>query len=372
MFWNREEFLEHLCFGTSKREMVVELFGPLPGTADNWRKQGASDSEVNLSAFAWDRASIIGVPCNKGPLNDLQETVISESDSERIVRDTFGRTTILPRKVATISLPQDFPMETPGEWDKVHIWFRPDESRLARPDLQQCRAQRNAGGIVRFGIWGAYDFLRQLMGDENACFAVLEDPDAVRTILEDIGDMQAACIEKTLQEVPIDILFVHEDFAGKSGPLVGPTVVREVFNPYYRRMWELVRKGGARIFDLDSDGFVDPVVDALLDGGITCLHPLEPTGGTDIVNLRKRYGKRLILRGGIDKFALCRGRTAIDAELEYRLDSCLLGGGTMFGLDHRIPGEVSIDAYRYYVGQLRKRLQLPPVEAEEPGWCRMA
>lgn len=210
------------------------------------------------------------------------------------------------------------------------------------------------------------------MGDENACIAVLEDPDAVRTILSDIGDMQAACLSETLQHVPVDILFVHEDFAGKSGPLVGPNVIREIFNPYYHRMWQLACTGGARIFDLDSDGFVDPVVDALLDGGINCLHPVEPTGGTDIVKLRKRYGKRLILRGGIDKFALCKGAAAIDAELAHRLDPCLLGGGTMFGLDHRIPSAVTIDAYRYYVRQLRRRLGLPPVEADESGWCRMA
>lgn len=372
MFWHREAFLEHLCFGNSDREMVVELFGPLLGTAERWREQGATESEIDLSAFAWDRASIISVPCNKGPLNDLEETVICESASEKVVRDVFGRTTILPKKVATISLPQDFPMETADEWDSLRHWFRPEECRIDSDALSRCRTQQEAGGVVRFGIWGAYDILRQLMGDENACIAVLEDPDAVEAILADIGDMQASCLEKTLQTGAIDILSVHEDFAGKSGPLVGPKVVRDVFNPYYRRMWELAKRGGARIFDLDSDGYVDPVVDALLEGGINCLHPVEPAGGTDMVSLRKRYGKRLILRGGIDKFALCRGRAAIDAELEYRLDPALLGGGTMFGLDHRIPREITIEAYRYYVQQLRKRLKLPPVEEDENGWCRMA
>ena len=137
-------------------------------------------------------------------------------------------------------------------------------------------------------------------------------------------------------------------------------------------MWEIASRGGARIFDLDSDGFVDPVIDALLEGGINCLHPVEPGGGSDMVGLRKKYGKRLILRGGIDKFALTRGKTAIDEELEYRLDPCLRGGGTVFGLDHRIPSEVPLEAYRYYVRQLRRLLDLPPAELDEAGWCRMA
>jgi len=372
MFWERNTFLQHLCYERSGREMAVELFGPLLGTVERWREQGATDEEINLTAFAWDRADIVHIPCRLGPLSGLTETVIRESDTEKVVRDAFGRTAILPKKVATLSLPQDFPMETAGDWEHVRHWFRPDDSRLDESELDSCLSRRDAGGVVRFSIWGAYDILRQLMGDEAACMEVLEDPDAVRIILSEIADMQASCLEGVLRKVPIDILFVHEDFAGKSGPLIGPNVIRELFNPYYRRMWDIARGGGARIFDLDSDGFVDPVVDALLDGGINCLHPLEPAGGTDMVRIRKRYGRRLILRGGIDKFALCRGRAAIDAELDHRLDPSLMGGGTMFGLDHRIPGEVTIDAYRYYVQQLRKRLRLPPVEDEEPGWCRMA
>jgi hypothetical protein len=202
--------------------------------------------------------------------------------------------------------------------------------------------------------------------------AVLEEPELVEDILQTIGDMQEICLEESLQTVPIDILFVHEDFAGKSGPLIGPGIIRDLFNPYYQRMWKIALAGGARIFDMDSDGYIDPVVDALLEGGINCMHPVEPTGGTDIVKLRKKYGSRLILRGGIDKFALSRGKAAIDAELDYRLDPCLRGGGTMFGLDHRIPSQVSIEAYRYYVQGLRRRLDLPPMEEEQSGWCRMA
>lgn len=372
MLWQQEAFLDHLCFGKSERELVVELFGPLIGTEDRWREQGASEEEINLTAFAWDQAHMVHAPVNTGPLSGIEESVLRESESERVVRDTFGRTMVLPKKSATIALPQDYPMEFPDKWDRIRHWFRFEPSRIDVSALAQCRQQRELGGIVRFNIWGAYDLLRQLMGDENACVAVLEDPDEVARILQDVGDMQARCLEVVLETTPVDILFVHEDFAGKSGPLVGPKVVRSLFNPYYRRLWEIARAGGARIFDLDSDGHVEPVVDALLDGGINCLHPIEPAGGTDMVKLRKRYGKRLILRGGIDKFALTRDRAAIDSELDYRLDPVLRGGGTMFGLDHRIPMEVSIEAYRYYVDGLRKRLGLPPCKQEEPGWCRMA
>ncbi|MEX0332366.1 MAG: uroporphyrinogen decarboxylase family protein [Puniceicoccaceae bacterium] len=372
MLWDRESYLSHLCFGPSDREMVVELFGLLIGTEELWRQQGASEAEIDLTAFAWDRVPRAQLPFNREPINDLEEVVLREDEKERVVRDIYGRITVLPKQVATISLPQGFPVEEPEDWDRIREWFCEDDSRTDPEALKRCADARNGGAVVTACIWGAYDILRQLMGDENACLSLYEEPAMVRNILETVGEMQARCLEQAIEISPVDILFVHEDFAGKSGPLVGPNHIRETFKPYYEQLWSIARSGGARLFDLDSDGYIDPVVDVLLECGINCLHPVEPGAGSDIVALRKQYGDRLTLRGGIDKFALTKGRAAIDEELTYRLDPCLRGGGTMFALDHRIPSRVTVEAYRYYVKRLRQLLDLPPMEADEPGWGRMA
>ncbi len=48
----------------------------------------------------------------------------------------------------------------------------------------------------------------------------------------------------------------------------------------------------------------------------------------------------------------------------------MLGGGTIFALDHRIPNGVSMENYRYYVKTGRELLNLPPISGE--GWERMA
>ena len=177
-------------------------------------------------------------------------------------------------------------------------------------------------------------------------------------------------IETVGKVVPIDAIHVHEDMAGKSGPLFGPVQIREFFKPYYRRVWDAAQAYGAKLFSQDSDGDISPIIDDLLDCGINCIYPIEPTGGNDIVELRKKYGKRLCLKGGIDKHALAKGKEATRAELEYRLAPHLRGGGTVFALDHRIPNGVHIDTYRYYVNLGREMLGLEPISGE--GWRRMA
>ena len=119
MLWNRDAYLSHLCFGSTNREMVVELFGLLIGTEELWQQQGATSREIDLTAFAWDRVARSNLEFNRNPINDLEEVVLEDNEKQRIVRDTFGRVTILPKQVATISLPQEYPVEEPKDWERI-------------------------------------------------------------------------------------------------------------------------------------------------------------------------------------------------------------------------------------------------------------
>ncbi len=74
----------------------------------------------------------------------------------------------------------------------------------------------------------------------------------------------------------------------------------------------------------------------------------------DIVHLRKEYGNRLAIKGGIDKHVLRQGKDAILKELEYKLQPLMRQGGMVFGLDHRIPSGTPLEAYRYYVKTARE------------------
>jgi uroporphyrinogen-III decarboxylase len=89
--------------------------------------------------------------------------------------------------------------------------------------------------------------------------------------------------------------------------------------------------------------------------------------------VRREYGERLALRGGIDKHVLRQGRDAIRRELEYKLlDPGLRAGGCVFSLDHRIPNGTPLEDYRYYVELGRELLGLPPLDPTRTGWGRMA
>ena len=213
--------------------------------------------------------------------------------------------------------------------------------------------------------------MKDILKDEfPAYIACYDEPELIRDILETIGDTFVRVMERVAEIVPIDCLSIHEDLAGKSGPLFGPIQMEEFIKPYYEKIWSCAHAHGATIFSVDSDGNIMPIIDNMLNYGVNCIYPCEPAAGMDMVKLREKYGKRVCFKGGIDKHVLRKDFAAIREELEYKMSAPMLGGGTVFALDHRIPNGVSLENYRYYVETGRKLLgrSMP----QGMGWERMA
>ena len=100
------------------------------------------------------------------------------------------------------------------------------------------------------------------MGEENLCIAYYENPELIHDILDTIGRTAQKVLDRVSARVQIDVLRVHEDLAGKSGPLAGPKQIEEFIKPYYRRIWDMLADRGAVLFDQDSDGDITSVIPA--------------------------------------------------------------------------------------------------------------
>jgi hypothetical protein len=391
----REEYLDYMTFRANERPLFTEIFGPLVGLKDEWRAQGASEGEIDMSAFRYRRPMWFNLPVNTGWLGG-EEQILEETNDYIIARDTYGRTVKLIKSSATLPLPLDHPVRTFDDWLRVKGKYvgpavsRPLEPRDAGPKgeratlnrqasllpgakgransssyksrlgpnwEQQARAAREAGQVISVSIPGGFDEPRQLMGEEALCVAFYEQPELIHDMLDTIGETAYQLLDYVSSVVPIDQLDVHEDFAGKSGPLIGPRQIDSFIKPYYRRIWDMLAARGARLFSIDTDGNANSVIPALLDAGINVMLPMEPAAGMDIVKLRERYGTRLAFVGGLDKHVLRRSRAEIEAELEYKLPPMLRSGGCLLGLDHRIPNGTPLEHYRFYIRKVWEILE---------------
>jgi uroporphyrinogen-III decarboxylase len=344
----REEFLAHMTFQDNLRPLFTEPFGPLIGLKEEWEEQGASPDELDFSAFRF-RAEARGyVPVNTGRMGGLEPLLLEETGDYIITRDDLGRTMKMVKGTATLPLPLDYPVRTMDDWLKIKPMYEFNEDRFSPGWEEQALAHLQAGKVLCSAIPGGFDEPRQLLGEERLCLAYYEQPELVHAILDTIGNTAFQVLERVTRVIEIDLLDVHEDMAGKSGPMAGPRQVRDFILPYYRRIWDMLKERGTLLFDQDSDGNMESVIPAFLDAGVNVMHPIEPAAGMDIVRLRQQYGQRLAFIGGLDKHVLRRGNEAIEAELNYKLPPLVHSGGCVLGLDHRIPNGTPLEGYRYY------------------------
>jgi uroporphyrinogen decarboxylase len=105
---------------------------------------------------------------------------------------------------------------------------------------------------------------------------------------------------------------------------------------------------------LHSCGDVNPFVPELVEIGMDALNPLEVKAGMDPVHLKKTFGDKLVLHGGINA-VLWDDLEAIEAEMTQVVPVLKESGGYIFSSDHSVPSSVSLEGFRYIV-ELAKKL----------------
>lgn len=370
---HKNDYLELMTFGHFERPMFAELFGPLVGLDSEWRTQGATPDEIGMIAFDWDYIPVVQCGANTGIFRGYEKKILEETSEHLIEQDELGRKMKICKGYSTQPLPMDFPVTDMESWLKVKKFYEFSEERIDWDHVEIVSKLQEKGHFVVGYIPGGFDTVRELMGDINGCLSYYLQPELLKDIMKTIQDTSIKVYERLTEKLIIDQLSVHEDMAGINGPMIGPDEVNEFIKPYFSAVWDLVSSRGTKLFDMDSDGDMSPLLDVLLESGLNSMHPFEPAAGMDIVEIRKKYGKRIAIRGGINKFSLTMGKEEIRKELEYKMQPFMQEqGGIVFGLDHRIVNGTTIENYRYYVNLGREILGLPALDSTRKGWARMA
>jgi uroporphyrinogen decarboxylase len=119
--------------------------------------------------------------------------------------------------------------------------------------------------------------------------------------------------------------------------MFSPQVMHKLFYPYLEELCHVLAEAGIKTV-FHTDGYVMDIADDLVACGIAGLNPLEPLAGNDIPELKRRYGDRLILVGGIDCSQTLPLGSVDDVRAAVRdlLDTCGRGGGLFIGSSSEI------------------------------------
>ncbi|MEW5815054.1 MAG: uroporphyrinogen decarboxylase family protein [Spirochaetota bacterium] len=284
----------------------------------------------------------------------FEEKIIEETECSVTKYNKFG---ILVKEIKeSSSMPQwiRFPVETREDFE--NLLSRLDGTLAERyPENWEeiVNDKKAQGQPLGFAVPGFLGFGRSLMGIERFSLASYDDPNLILDINRHALQFMKDISSRALNELTIDFVTIWEDMCYKGGMLVSPSFFYRFMAPFYEEAVEWFHTMGVGTLLVDSDGNVNELVSLLHEVGVDGLYPCEIRAGTDLSEIRKKYPDFIIV-GGIDKFALVEGTESIDLALQ-RAAEMVKQGGFIPTVDHRVPPEVSLSNYEYYITK-RKEL----------------
>jgi len=236
----------------------------------------------------------------------------------------------------TVKLLNDRSFKTRADLRRV-IW--PTESDMEER-LQYVREYVSASegtqiGVIFSGacIWQTlYEFV---VGLHDCLIMMLEEPDLFEELMSHSAEYFAELVKKVVQE-GVDLFFFADDFAFNKGLFVEPKLFERLWRPHFERILDPARSAGIPII-FHSDGRIDEAVEMLLDMGVNCLTPMDPSG-IDYRDYKKRYGHRVTLHGNINiTWPLVQGKpTDVEKDVQDHMDVLKPGGRWIAGSSHSI------------------------------------
>jgi uroporphyrinogen-III decarboxylase len=352
---DRERFLRTMTYQDVDRVPFWD-FGFWDETLTAWHDQGLPEDVWLDSYFGMDR-QWEHFPINLGMIPAFDEVVIEDRGISEVVVDSLGRK--LERRKDGSSIPHfiEFPVKTRADWERLKKRYDPTSpKRLPEhfAEVVACKRRRDYAMGVTCG--SLYGWTRDLMGVENLSVAFYDDPGLVRDIMHHWADLAIANVTPVLEALPVDYGSFWEDMAFNHGPLISPALFREFMIPEYQRITDVLHAHGVKVMYVDCDGRIAELLPLWLEAGVNTMFPWEVRCNDDPSEWRRKMGRDLLIIGAIDKMALIAGREAIDAEVKRRIP-LMREGGYIPVVDHRVPPDVTLDNYKYYLDVLRRAIE---------------
>jgi len=371
----RECFLNALHFKKIDRIPLIEVEGIEPEAIIRWYGEGLTASMdlknyLDLSVcyqseifppslreyLDLDQMEII--PIDFYPIPRFVPRTLEENATYRTATDFLGMTVrsskTRPSLVFTFL---DHPVKRKEDWEEMKKRLQASDPRRypitwSEELIEYYESADHPIGLV-FSP-GLCELGLYMMGLKRFLAMHIQDPELIREMFRFHADFLIEVSRAALRRARIDYVAFSEDLAYNSGPFISPSMYRELWLPYHRQIINFVKDNGVDIIVPWSSGDLRPLIPLLLKAGFNCLWPLQATASMDAVELRKAYGRSLLLVGNMAKEALMKGREAIDMEISSKVPYLMEQGGYIPAIDDRVPPDVPLENYAYYVRSLRK------------------
>jgi len=155
-------------------------------------------------------------------------------------------------------------------------------------------------------------------------------------------------------------VWTGDDYAFNTGPFMSPDSFAELFHPGLCQVAEGFKELGLP-FIKHCDGNIWPIIDMMVDAGISCLDPIDPQGGMDLAEVKAACGDRVALKGNVDCAQVLTYGTPdeVVAATRQTLRQGAPGGGYILSSSNSIHSAVRPENYLAMLQTLRQDGRYP-------------
>jgi uroporphyrinogen decarboxylase len=143
----------------------------------------------------------------------------------------------------------------------------------------------------------------------------------------------------------VDGFCLCSDYCFNDNPFLSPAMFDEFVTPYLVRLVAGYREMGFYVIK-HTDGNIMPILDSLVSANPHALHSIDPQGGVDLAEVKRRVGDRVCLVGNVNCALLQTGSDEeAAADVRRALAQGMPGGGYVFGTSNCIYTGMSLARY---------------------------
>ncbi len=329
-------------FDHQEADRVPIIDGPWGATIERWQREGMPKDVSYVDYFDLDRVAGISVD-----VSPRYPSAVVEQTEEYVVSTTPWGVTLKNWK--HIASTPDFISHTVVDresWAQAKERMAPSDDRIPWDHLKaHYGGWRESGCWIQAGLFFGFDVMHSwVVGTERILVAMVEDPEWCLDMFNTCLDLNLALLDRVWDEgYHFDSIFWCDDMGYKYHTFFSLKTYRELLKPVQRRAVEWAHAKGVKA-ELHSCGNIMPFVPDLVEIGLDGLNPLEVKAGMDPVGLKREFGDRLLLHGGINA-VLWDDFEALAAEMRRVVPILKESGGYVFSSDHSVPSSVSLENF---------------------------
>jgi len=268
-------------------------------------------------------------------------------EKNKVIRDRTGR--LVWRNSPDGAHMRNGFMQSIEDWDK-YMEFDPDHQSNYVLLEAALKTSKKIDMVPILVLWGGVGFeeLCGIFGFNQAFKLFIKNKGFIRKIVKQMNDYAIAVAEGILQRGGKYIYFTA-DLGYKGRSLISPHMFRELFKPGMKKLCRRIHQLGGKVI-FHSCGNVVQLLPDFIDAGIDALHPIEKAAGNDIVDFKKKYGKKIVLIGNVPIPLLTHGTPKENYEyVKYLLKNVSKDGGHIISSSHSVTQWCKLkNFYAYY------------------------